>query len=490
MRRKYKLSAAVAALFMPAIIAAASENISVSQYYSDDEKITAYVHGIDPEELTARIAGIKCKTENDGSVYYDAEKYETIFLVDSSGSVKSFSDEIDTFLRECIDKKMSNEYYSIGMFAEGNIPQYVADAVSDQYELEKSLDKLDYSYESTYIFDNLINTVDKLYSEGETVYKRIVLFTDGNENNPNGMTIDDVLSEISEKPIPIYTVTLQTESNGNVEKLKTIAGLSRRSNAADIRILNGDNVSGKADILFDDAKNTYRINITPPHELLDGSVKALEISDRNAAAEFDIRMAMADLEESTENGMETISAEMNNDSAVSDGNKAFYITIIIASVGLTGAAAGIVLIILRSRKNKEKNVLEKPQMLSDDEKTMIIGNGHSGQTEMIFTEDISTQRVIILRDCADSVRTFEVPLSSQGVIIGRSHEYANVVIDYDKSVSRRHCRIYLKNGKSYISDLGSGNKTYVNDSEVTNEVPLNNLDEIKIGRTRLKVTIR
>ena len=164
--------------------------------------------------------------------------------------------------------------------------------------------------------------------------------------------------------------------------------------------------------------------------------------------------------------------------------------IIIASVGLTGAAAGIVMIILRSRKNKEKTVLEKPQMLSDDEQTMIIGNGHSGQTEMIFTEDISTQRVIILRDCADSVRTFEVPLSSQGVIIGRSHEYANVVIDYDKSVSRRHCRIYLKNGKSYISDLGSGNKTYVNDSEVTNEVPLNNLDEIKIGRTRLKVTIR
>ena len=490
----FSMAVFVLALITLTIKISAEETINITQYYSTGEKITVYTSGKLSEQVTARIAGINCKAENMGDVHHNSEKFETIFLIDSSKSMQSFSDEINTFLAECIDKKRDNEYYSIGVFAEGNFPEYITICETNQYTLEKNLDKISYEYGSTYIYDNLVNAIGNLYSDDEAVYKRIVLLTDGNENSATGITIDDVIEKINENPVPIYTVTLQTSDKKNIENLKNIARLARKSSGEDIRISDGGDAIKPVEILIDSAQNVDCINIIPDTTLLDGSIKAIEISDGSVTVKSDIRLAMADtIYANTETAHETTVAESTVVTEFKPSNKSTDIEIkpLIAIIAAIVAIICIIIIIIFAIKSKkEVNEYNEAVPLANNDDTVIIG-GRSGQTEILIGDEVSDkQRSVILRDATDSMRTFEVQLTSSGTIIGRSSDFSNIVIDYDKSVSRKHCRIFLKNGQAHIEDLSSGNKTYLNNVEIASPTALNNSDEIKIGRTRLKVTIK
>jgi two-component system cell cycle response regulator len=61
----------------------------------------------------------------------------------------------------------------------------------------------------------------------------------------------------------------------------------------------------------------------------------------------------------------------------------------------------------------------------------------------------------------------------------------NIVVDLD-NVSRRHAKIATRGGKSYVSDLGSTNGTYLNDEEVLAEQPLRTGDLVKVGGSIFK----
>lgn len=43
------------------------------------------------------------------------------------------------------------------------------------------------------------------------------------------------------------------------------------------------------------------------------------------------------------------------------------------------------------------------------------------------------------------------------------------MINYDESVSRVHCVVSESEGRFYIKDLGSSNKTFLNGNEVTKD---------------------
>ncbi len=79
-----------------------------------------------------------------------------------------------------------------------------------------------------------------------------------------------------------------------------------------------------------------------------------------------------------------------------------------------------------------------------------------------------------------------VPVSPDGVVIGRGHE-AGVRVD-DADVSRRHLRISAPAGRWLAEDLGSANGTHVNGVEVR-EHSLVDGDEITIGATVLRFVI-
>lgn len=60
-----------------------------------------------------------------------------------------------------------------------------------------------------------------------------------------------------------------------------------------------------------------------------------------------------------------------------------------------------------------------------------------------------------------------------------------IVVDLD-TVSRRHAKIVIREGRSYVVDLKSTNGTYLNNKEVLEELPLRSGDYVKVGGSIFK----
>lgn len=484
------LAVSIMCAFMPKTVA--FEQAAVLEYFSDADKVTAYISNLNNDDITCRIAGVDCTAETNGNVYSDAEMYKTLFLIDSSKSMSAYNDEISEFILECIDKKQDNEYYSISVFGSGHEPTAVIDFDNDRYSLEKAVDDVTYTFESSYIFDNLDNAIDELMNEGENCYKRIVLFTDGCENSAVGITVEDVISQINTTPISVYTVTLLDGKKSNYDQLKTVARIARESKASDIRINAETVIKNAAGTLSQDAKSISKVTIYPENVLADGSVKAVEFSSGETKITADMRMPMTTV------AVETTVSETGATQTATTAEKAEEVESIDASrfvvpiaIGVAVVAVIVLIVILISGRKKNSSEYEEGETFlissdADNDDTMLMSS-RGGDTEMFFDED--DNKSIILRDKNDSIHSFETSLSGT-IIIGRSSDVSSLVIDYDKSISKKHCKIYMRGNDVYIEDLGSANKTYVNDVLVTAPKIIRTSDEIKIGRLKFSVTIK
>lgn len=76
------------------------------------------------------------------------------------------------------------------------------------------------------------------------------------------------------------------------------------------------------------------------------------------------------------------------------------------------------------------------------------------------------------------------PLVDGELTIGRDSKNG-IVVDLD-TVSRRHAKVISRHGKSCVVDLKSTNGTYLNDTEVVEELPLRSGDYVKVGGSIFK----
>ena len=91
--------------------------------------------------------------------------------------------------------------------------------------------------------------------------------------------------------------------------------------------------------------------------------------------------------------------------------------------------------------------------------------------------------------------TLPLPAGKAEIVIGREDPVSSVFPDIDLTnhggdeggVSRRHARLLVRGNQIYLEDLNSTNFTYVNQQRLTpgQPYPLNNGDEIRLGRVRL-----
>ena len=144
-------------------------------------------------------------------------------------------------------------------------------------------------------------------------------------------------------------------------------------------------------------------------------------------------------------------------------------------------------------ETKEKSSMELLHELLEEEDTSeevdtLRLEKKPDDTRRIWTGE-ARKHMLHLTDLKNPEQTFQAPLE-EPVVIGRSAKEADVVLDYDRSVSGKHCRIYERDGKFYVKDLQSSNGSLLNGIRLLEEMEIYSGSILTLGRVEVKVQIK
>lgn len=94
--------------------------------------------------------------------------------------------------------------------------------------------------------------------------------------------------------------------------------------------------------------------------------------------------------------------------------------------------------------------------------------------------------LLVLQDITSEDKIYTVKVQKP-VVMGREFGSCTIVLENDKSVSRRHCEFSLQNGACYVKDLGSFNGTVLNGEKIAEARPVKVGDLLKVGGRKLMV---
>lgn len=107
---------------------------------------------------------------------------------------------------------------------------------------------------------------------------------------------------------------------------------------------------------------------------------------------------------------------------------------------------------------------------------------YSGDTMLLF----DAPKKIWINDTDNKEMRFELPLTDEGVCIGRGASN-QVCLDYGDMISDVHCRIYPVEGKTYIRNMSKTGSIEVNGKIVEDCIAIYSGSEVSIGNIRLCV---
>ncbi len=178
--------------------------------------------------------------------------------------------------------------------------------------------------------------------------------------------------------------------------------------------------------------------------------------------------------------------------------------IVIGIVGLVVLVAIIILAVMSTKKKRlkkqkelEKRMIKSGNSLSfpngsysqeseDSATVCLFGNNEEADEDNTVhlspvKETHNKKYYFELEDTASRNNMFRVPFNSS-ITIGRGTD-CNIVIDYDKAVSKHHCTISRKNEEMYIRDNNSSNGTILDGKSVgQQDQKISNKSELTIGK--------
>lgn len=485
-----------AALMVLAVTFAAyaAGDAAIMEQYVTGDSVLLYVNHVG-ENLTAEA---RIGTEAVGSA--DLSKTDelsivTWLLVDNSVSIDSNDREkTRQVLSDLVAGRASNERFNLCSYHDDKLVILVQDS-QNYSELKGQIDALEYVNQETFLTDVLAEVLDIEKDREEPEYVRVVVISDGVDNNPGGLTREELNQRLKEQRIPIYALGCQ--NNGNDQLLKEMYSLSRQTNAQSWSLSELSDTLNVAQAMSDD-ELPVRATVAIPEKLRDGTSKGVQLSfSDGTVVETQIRMpfgSITDPEPTTaeEPPPPTIDPEPEPEPISEPEQKSFFegsftLVVVILAVAAVVAFCLIVFFLLRKKRESEKIQVVDPNMMDmGADETDIAESGGGGDTVILVNND--SQLALILTDRANPCRHFESPLRGK-VTIGRSSGN-QIVLDYEKSVSGTHCEIFVDGNIFKIRDLRSKNGTYVDGMRVGDVAEISNGSTIKLGRLEFIVEIR
>lgn len=164
----------------------------------------------------------------------------------------------------------------------------------------------------------------------------------------------------------------------------------------------------------------------------------------------------------------------------------------IGAIVVIGIAIIVLLIVNLSKKKKSKDK-KKKEVIPNEEETdskTVIEKQEEYENATVFLGSANQEGyIVVLSDNSDTSRKFRYPLSGK-ITIGRKYgDGVNIVLNYEPTVSAKHCEISMMGDKFYIKDLHSSNGTFVNGQRVTENMEFVSGSHIKLGNLELVIEI-
>lgn len=139
-------------------------------------------------------------------------------------------------------------------------------------------------------------------------------------------------------------------------------------------------------------------------------------------------------------------------------------------------------------KKSQSSILVNNQHQRSIASKKIGSQGDAHQTQKLNSEMQASQGYgfIVFQDMKDTSKLYGANLENS-VVVGRDPDGCNIIISGDRSVSRKHCRVFRNGMMCYVEDLQSYNHTYVNEILVSAPVPVKKGDYLRLGNLDLVV---
>lgn len=489
-----RIVTAVLMVLAVTFVAYAAGDAAIMEQYVTGDSVLLYVNHIG-ENLTAEA---RIGTEATGSadlVKADELSIVTWLLVDNSVSINS-SDREKTkqVLADLVAGRASNERFNLCTYHDDQLEILVQES-QNYADLKEQIDALEYVNQETFLTDVLDELLNIEKAREEPEYVRVIVISDGVDNNPGGLTREELNQRLKEQRVPVYTLGCQNK--GNDQLLKEMYSLSRQTNAQSWSLSELSDTLSVTQAMSGN-ELPVRATVAIPEKLRDGTPKGVQLTfSDGTVVETQVLMpfgSITDPEPATAEEPPTpaVDPEPEPEPIFEPEQKSFFeenFTLVVAVLAVAAAAAVglIVFFLLRKKREREKIQVVDPNLMDmGADETDIAESGGGGDTVILVNND--SQLTLILTDRANPSRHFESPLRGK-VTIGRSSGN-QIVLDYEKSVSGTHCEIFVDGNIFKIRDLRSKNGTYVDGMRVGDVAEISNGSTIKLGRLELMVAIR
>lgn len=472
----------------------------IAQTQIMNDQMFLYVNGVSEIQSAEIQIGTELCTDVTVQRLSDMENVniDTLIMIDNSLSISEKNREKQKeVLKNIVRNHQEHERFSVVTFAEKITSEI---NFSEDYEGHlKAIENIGYVDQDTYIIDAIYEAVEKIMDERGNNYKRIVIISDGVDDNKTGFTKDELIRLLEKKRCPIHSVaSLWKKSEGGVENMFEI---SRTTNSKYFLLDDYENVEEISQQLTDDYK-AYAISCTLPEGVMDGGKKQVKamLKNVNGETEVEAEIVMPFIQI---NGKQKVSPSpkplktSKEDKEKQDTNDLYikYIFACIGGIAVVGSVSITVTLFLLKKKKKQEISFEYLKEKSSsyiseeeedgDETILIPRKKQEDEDETVIMWKDNRTVVLKITNVNKPEQVLTRALMGE-LILGRKRE-CDLTFDQEKTVSGTHCKLSLENGKVYVEDLGSSNKTWINCREVLQREEVHSGDQIKMGALELRI---
>lgn len=488
LRAWFAAAAALCCLLSLAGTARAAETVPVMEQYVTQDALYLYLqYAGEAQDVQAQIG-----TEAASGVTLTPKEsvpVSTWLLLDNSVSIQEADRaKAKELLTNLVAGRSPNESFTLCTYNE-HLNILLQDSQS-YAELKSQIDAITHVDQESYLTDVLAELLAAESSREEPAYVRVVVICDGVDNNPAGLTREELDDQLSAKNIPIYTLGCETGDNDPL--LKELYSLSRQTGAQSWSLTG---LSNTLDVVtaMGGTELPLCAAISIPEDLRDGGNKGVRLTfsdgstaETQAAMPFGAVTAQPEPEPESEPAPEP---EPEPEASAAPDLTA-YLPWIGGGVAVVAVAAVLTVMLLRRKKERERIKPVAEDTIPTGGATDILPDSYynSGSGGTLPLVNGAPCAMLSLSDLDHPEHHFEVPLRSS-VSIGRGPSN-QIVLDYERSVSGSHCEIFSSGTGWKIRDLNSGNGTYLNGARVTSEAEVTDGSVLKLGRLNLLLEIR